>query len=143
MKIKGLKKIAGESKKLTGFYSPEYLQLNYNTNTGEAWTDYYYSIGHNSWTEYNEPDIITCGIITEPKTQKEISGMIHDAILKDLYRRLEAAKATANEARAIKDYGTALEQDAIADDIRLSIRMEKAKEDHTRQDFFAGIHKAL
>lgn len=80
MKIKGLKKIAGESKKLSGYYSPEYLQLNYNTKTGEAWTDYHYSIGHNSWTGYNEPDVITCGNITEPKTQKEIAAMIHDAI---------------------------------------------------------------
>ena len=69
--------------------------------------------------------------------------MIHDAVLKDLYKRLDAAKATAAAARLERDYSTALAQDAIADDIRLSIRMEKAKEDHTRQDFFAGIHKAL
>ncbi len=76
MKIKGLKRIAGESKKLSGYYAPEYLQLNYNTTTGEAWTDYHYSIGHNSWTEYNEPEILNCGNITEPKTQKELAEMI-------------------------------------------------------------------
>ena len=84
MKIKGLKKIAGESKKLSGFYSPEYLQLNYNKTTGEAWTNHHYSIGHNSWTEYTEPDVIACGNITEPKTQKELAAMIHEAILKAL-----------------------------------------------------------
>ena len=143
MKIKGLKKVSGESKKLSGHYSPEYLQLNYNTKTGEAWINYHYSIGHNSWTEYHEPEIITCGNITEPKTQKELAAMIHDAILKDLYRRLDTAKETAAAARIEKDYSTALAQDALADDIRLYIREEKAKEDHTRHDFYAGIHKAL
>ena len=80
MKVKGLKKISGESKKLNGFYNPEYLQLNYNTATGEAWADYHYSIGHNSWTEYKEPEIINCGNITEKKTQVELAAMIHDAI---------------------------------------------------------------
>lgn len=79
MKIKGLKKIAGESKQI-GKYDPEYLQLNYDKTTGEAWTDYHYSIGHNSWTEYHEPGIITCGNITEPKTMREIREMIENAI---------------------------------------------------------------
>lgn len=143
MNVKGLKKIAGETKKLKGFYSGEYLQLNYNKKTGEAWTDYFCSLGQNSWKEYNDSDIINCGNISEKKTMKEIAEIIHEAILKDLYHRLEMAKATAKAAREIEDFGTALEQDAIADDIRLSIREEKAKEDHTRKDFFAGIHKAL
>ena len=81
MKIKGLKKIAGESKKLTGFYSPEYLQLNYDRTTGEAWSDYHYSIGHNSRTEYHDNNILNCGIITERKTQLELAEMIHNAIV--------------------------------------------------------------
>lgn len=79
MKIKGLKKISGESKKLNGFYNPEYLQLNYNTATGEAWTDFHYSIGHNSWTKYDEPTIINCGTIHRPTTMKELAQMIEDA----------------------------------------------------------------
>ena len=81
MKIKGLKKIAGDSKELIGHYSPEYLQLNYNMTTGEAWTDYHYSIGHNSWTEYHEKNILNCGIITERKTQLELAAMIHNAMV--------------------------------------------------------------
>ena len=80
MKIKGLKKIAGESKNLHGHYAPEYLQLNYNTATGEAWTNYHNSIGHNTWTVYDDPTIINCGNITEKKTQLELAAMIHDAI---------------------------------------------------------------
>lgn len=81
MKIKGLKKIAGASKSLTGYYSPEYLQLNFDRTTGEAWSDYHYSIGHNSRTEYHDNNIFNCGIITEPKTMKEVAEMIHNAII--------------------------------------------------------------
>lgn len=81
MKIKGLKKIAGESKNLTGYYSPEYLQLNFDRTTGEAWSNYHYSIGHNSRTEYNDNNILNCGIITERKTQLELAEMIHNAIV--------------------------------------------------------------
>lgn len=36
LNIKGLKKIAGETKNLKGFCSGEYLQLNYNKKSGEA-----------------------------------------------------------------------------------------------------------
>ena len=44
LKIKGIKKIAGESKNLDGYCSSEYLQVNYNRVTGEAWTDYHCSL---------------------------------------------------------------------------------------------------
>ncbi len=76
LKIKGLKKIAGESKGLEGYYSGHYLQINYDRKTGEAWTDYHVSFGQNSWTEYNDSSIITCGNISEPMTMKEIRAMI-------------------------------------------------------------------
>ena len=48
LKIKGIKKIAGESKGLEGYYSGHYLQLNYDKKTGEAWTDEHVSFGQNS-----------------------------------------------------------------------------------------------
>lgn len=80
LNIKGLKKIAGETKDLKGFYSGEYLQLNYNKKTGEAWTDYFCSLGQNSWKEYHNSDIINCGNISEKKTMQEIKEMIHVAL---------------------------------------------------------------
>lgn len=83
MKIKGLKKIAGESKHI-GKYDPEYLQLNYDKTTGEAWTDYHYSIGCNSWCEYHDKNIVNCGYITEQKTMIEIAEMIHNAIFNNI-----------------------------------------------------------
>lgn len=82
MKIKGLKKIAGESKNLTGYYSPEYLQINFDRKTGEAWSNYHYSIGGNSWTQYHESGIVNCGTIHEPKTMREIREMIESAIMR-------------------------------------------------------------
>lgn len=78
--MKGLKKVSGESKKLNGFYSPEYLQLNYNRKECRVWADYFYNIGHNSFNKYDDPDIINCGIITGPMTQTEIVCMILDKL---------------------------------------------------------------
>lgn len=80
MKIKGLKKIATDTLILSDFYAPEYLQLNYDISTGEAWTDFHYSLGHNSWTNYHDSKIINCGIITNPMSVREISKMIENLI---------------------------------------------------------------
>lgn len=74
LKIKGLKKIAGESKCLNGF---GFLQVNYDIKTGEAWTDMH--VGQ-SWTQYKDENIITCGHLYERATMKEIREMIEDAV---------------------------------------------------------------
>lgn len=44
LKMSGLRKVAGETKSLSGPYSPEYLQLNYDRSTGEVWTDFFSSM---------------------------------------------------------------------------------------------------
>lgn len=80
MEIKGLKKIAGESKSLKGFYSPEYLQLNYNKETGEAWADFHHSLGHNSWNQYDDENILFVGNICEPMTMAQIKEMIENKL---------------------------------------------------------------
>lgn len=76
IQIKGLRKIAGESKSLKGYYSPEYLQLNYDRKTEEAWTDFHYSLGHNSWVRYDDKNIIIICNICRPVTMKEVREMI-------------------------------------------------------------------
>ena len=81
LKIKGIKKIAGESKALCDFYAGRYLQLNYNKKTGKAWTDYFCSLGQNSWKEYHDKNIINCGNITEQVTMAQIREMIEMAIM--------------------------------------------------------------
>jgi len=80
MTIKGLKQIAGESKGLNG--RGQYLQINYNRETEEAWADYFVSLGENSWKVYDSEDVVVCGNISEPKTMSEIRSIIEDAVRK-------------------------------------------------------------
>ena len=80
MTIKGLKSIAGESKGLDG--RGQYLQINYNRNTGEAWADYFVSLGENSWKVYDDEDVVVCGNISEQKTMNEIRAMVEGAVRK-------------------------------------------------------------
>lgn len=63
LKIKGIKKAIREYKQLNkgGIFSPWYGELMYNRETHEAWTDSFYSIGHNSWKVYHDDAIINLG----------------------------------------------------------------------------------
>lgn len=63
MKITGLRKAVSEYNRYNagGYYSPEYAELMFDTETGELWTDYSYSLGHNSWKEYHDPAVINIG----------------------------------------------------------------------------------
>lgn len=67
LKIKGLKKAVGEYKRYNtgGYYSPVYGRLMFDIATGELWTDYFYSIGHNSWNQYHSESIVNLGRIME------------------------------------------------------------------------------
>lgn len=63
MKITGLRKAVNEYNRYNagGCYSPEYAELMFDTETGELWTDYFYSLGHNSRKEYQAPAVINIG----------------------------------------------------------------------------------
>lgn len=65
MKIKGLKKAVGDYQKANkgGYYSPKYGYLMFDKETGELWTDEFYSLGHNSWKEYRSDTIVNLGKI--------------------------------------------------------------------------------
>lgn len=80
LKIEGIKKIAGESKSLSGYHSGLYLQVNYDRKSGEAWTDSHCSLGQNSWRKYSDSNIINCGNLSEPTTMAEIREMIERAV---------------------------------------------------------------
>lgn len=62
-KIKGLKKAVGEYKRFNagGTYSPEYGVLMYDKSDGTLWTDYFNSIGHNSWKVYHSDTVVNLG----------------------------------------------------------------------------------
>lgn len=60
IKIIGVRKAVGDYKRYNkgGYYSPEYGYLMINRKTGEVWTDYFYSLGHNEWKQYRDRAII-------------------------------------------------------------------------------------
>lgn len=78
-KIKGLKKAVGDYQRANagGHYSARYGKLMLNARTGELWTDEFYSLGHNSWAEYEDSDIIDLGYsIAEEAFYNTGSGII-------------------------------------------------------------------
>lgn len=95
MKMTGIKKAAGESKQLTDYYSGHYLQVNYNKASDEITTNYHYNLGANSWTEYNDPDIITVGNLYEPTTMSEIREMV-ERRLSEIKRFITAERRKEN-----------------------------------------------
>jgi hypothetical protein len=76
LKMIGLRKVAGESKSTKGYYDGYYIQLNYNISTGELLTSEHWSLGQNSWSKYNDRDIIFICNISNPMTMQEIADTI-------------------------------------------------------------------
>ena len=76
----GLRKVAGETKDLSGYYSGQYLQLNYDISTGDVFTDYHCSLGQNWWTQYNDEAVINCRNISNPATMQDIADMIWEKV---------------------------------------------------------------
>lgn len=60
IEIKGIKKAVGDYNRANanGFYGARYGNMMLNRNTGEVWTDEFYSLGHNEWKEYHDKSII-------------------------------------------------------------------------------------
>ena len=77
--IKGIEKVVEESKDLRGYESGFYLQLNYNPETGDIWTDEIVDYGHNSCVRYDNPNILHCGDICNPISAQEIMEILDEA----------------------------------------------------------------
>ena len=75
-KMVGLKAASSETKGLGGYYSPEYVEMFYNRNTGEIRAKYQYSLGHNTFTVIDDDDTIRLGNVCSPMTMQEIADMI-------------------------------------------------------------------
>lgn len=58
--ISGIKKAVGSYQRLNagGYYSPHYGVMMLDRGTGEVWTDEFYDLGHNSWKEYRDKNIM-------------------------------------------------------------------------------------
>ena len=76
----GLRKAAGASKSTKGYYDGYYIQLNYNIKTGEVLTTEHWSLGQNSWSKYDDRNIIFICNISNPTTMQVIADMIRDVV---------------------------------------------------------------
>ena len=75
LKIVGLKEAVAEMPGSN--WQGEYLEVFYDTETGNVITHFQVSIGENSWTEYNNnPEIIKIGNYTK-RTAQELATDIH------------------------------------------------------------------
>lgn len=74
--MKGIKRVCSDTKTLRGFYSPEYLQLFYDAKTDELFTEFLFSIGHNSFIQSDDPEIINLGFLYEPMTMQEVKEYV-------------------------------------------------------------------
>lgn len=57
LKMIGLRKAAGYTENYSRD-SGKYVQVSYDKATGEVLTTYHVSLGNNSWTEYNDANVI-------------------------------------------------------------------------------------
>lgn len=90
IKISGLKKAVGDNKRANadGAYSPRYGYMMLDRNTGEVWTDEFYSLGRNSWKEYHDPAIIN------------LISFISERVQEDFHVTMETVKEYAHKAIA-------------------------------------------
>lgn len=76
MKIKGLRKASGETMNYND--AAKYDEVFYNRETGEVWTRFQYSLGRNSWTEYDDPQIIKVCNTSRHMTMQAIVDAIRE-----------------------------------------------------------------
>lgn len=75
LKMRGLKAASGDTQNY-GYYSGQYIQISYDTETGDVLADYHYSLGQNSWAEYHDPAVITVCNTSRHMTMREIADRI-------------------------------------------------------------------
>lgn len=73
-KMTGLRKASGETRSYPD--SGSYDEIFYDRKTGEIWTRYQCSLGQNSWTQYDSPDIVKVCNTDRHMTMQEIADRI-------------------------------------------------------------------
>lgn len=99
MIMKGIRKLCSLTRQVCeDYYSPHYVQIFYNYKTGELWGKDYYDIGHNSFSRYDDPYIISCGNVYSPKTMYEIAELVKQTCnernipVEDIQKKVEVLK---------------------------------------------------
>lgn len=76
LKMNGLKKACGDTKDIE--YFEGYCEIFYDLETGDVWTSYQHNM--NSWTEYNDPNVIKVANVKSYKKMDEIADMIEETV---------------------------------------------------------------
>lgn len=84
-KVKGIKKAVGDYNRANkgGVYSPRYGYIMLDRESGEVWTDEFYSLGHGSWKQYHSNNVIN---LSRYMTEREIA--INMANVREVAERL-------------------------------------------------------
>ena len=78
-KFHGIKAAVGEMPRRNN-YDGTYLEVHYDMDEDEVYTHYHCCFGHNSWTEYHDPDVVFVGNYDERVTMAELKEDIWAAI---------------------------------------------------------------
>lgn len=78
--MKGLKKVAGETKTLRGFYDSIYLQLCYDKANDEVFTIQHCDLGHSWQTYFDDENIINVCNLYNPHTMQDIHNLVLDNV---------------------------------------------------------------
>ena len=76
--MKNLKKTVSEIKSCPQGMGA-YYEVFYNRATDELFTCFQVSLGHNSWTKFENPEIVKIGEFEKPVTMKELKQLVEEA----------------------------------------------------------------
>ena len=79
LKMKGIKAAVGEIP-TGGYYSGEYAEIFYDKARGEVWAKYQYSLGQNTWTVYDNRDVIKIGNYSGKTTMQQLADDIAETV---------------------------------------------------------------
>ena len=76
--MKNLKKTVSEIKTCPQGMGA-YYEVFYNRETDELFACFQVSLGHNSWTKFEDPEIVKIGEFENPITMKELKQLVEEA----------------------------------------------------------------
>ena len=80
IKIRNLRKVSGET---CTCYGSSYSQISYNRATGELLEDWHYNGLLESWTEYNDPDVIHICNTRRHMTMQQLADAVLDRLAEE------------------------------------------------------------
>lgn len=80
MKFKGLKKVVSEIKEISGNNRGFYYEVFYDKEKDMVFTEEHVSLGYNSWTEFDNKNIVRIGNFDEYISMRDLKHLIERTI---------------------------------------------------------------